>query len=54
MKIYDLWSMIYVHLLWHIGQFFLELEIFQKLIVDNIKTYILFSTNFFSENRDFF
>jgi hypothetical protein len=33
-----------------IGKFFLEREIFQTLIVDNIKTYILCLTTFFRKS----
>jgi uncharacterized Fe-S cluster-containing MiaB family protein len=40
-----------IHSLSYLAQFFLERKRFQTKVVDKIKTYILCSVNFLSENR---
>jgi hypothetical protein len=37
----------YVHLWQYLTEFFLEWEIFQRKVVEKIKTHILYSTTFF-------
>jgi hypothetical protein len=39
----------YVHL--YLAEFFLEWEMFETNVVEEIKTHLLSSINFFSENR---
>jgi hypothetical protein len=41
-----------IHCLSYLTQCFLGWEIFQTKVVEKIKTHILFSVIFFSENRD--
>ena len=41
----------YPHLWQYLAEFFLEWEFFQIKVVEKIKTHILCSVTFFSENR---
>jgi hypothetical protein len=40
-----------IRFLLYISQFFFELEMFQTKVVEKIKTHVLYSVTFFSENR---
>jgi hypothetical protein len=41
----------YVHLWQYLAEFFLEWEMFQTKVVEKIKTHVLCSITFFTENR---
>ena len=43
---------LYIKTCVHVAHFFLELEMFQTEVVEEIKTHILLSVTFFSGNRD--